>query len=56
MKADAAGFAAQTKAGLDARSALTELATVLNRMEMTRAQLHALSADGKIRSQCGLLI
>jgi photosystem II stability/assembly factor-like uncharacterized protein len=47
MKADPAGFAAQTKAGLDARSALTELATLLNRVETTRAQLHGLSAGRK---------
>jgi hypothetical protein len=47
IKADSAGFAAQTKSGLDARSALAELATLLNRMEMIRTQLHAIGTGRK---------
>jgi len=47
MKADVAGFAAQTKAALDARAALSELDALLNHMEMIRAQLRALSGQAK---------
>lgn len=42
MKADPAAFAAQTRPALEARTALSELAALLNHMEMIRAQLHAL--------------
>ena len=47
MKADAAGFAAQTKAALEARNALTDLAILLNHMEAIRTQLHALGGGRK---------
>jgi photosystem II stability/assembly factor-like uncharacterized protein len=47
MKADAAGFAAQTKAALDARNGLTDLAILLNHMEAIRTQLHAIGAGRK---------
>src|ERR1700722_14285595 len=47
IKADPAGFAAQTKAALDVRSTQAELATLLNRMEMVRTQLHAIATGRK---------
>jgi hypothetical protein len=47
MKADAAGFAAQTKAAIDARSALSDLDVLVNRMEAIRAQLLALGLNKK---------
>jgi photosystem II stability/assembly factor-like uncharacterized protein len=47
LKTDPAAFAAQTKAALDARSALSDLANLLNHMEMIRGQLHALGARAK---------
>ena len=47
MKADPAGFAAQTKASLDARASLSELNALLNHMEAIRAQLLALGLHKK---------
>jgi hypothetical protein len=47
MKAEAAGFAAQTKAAIDARSALSDLDVLVNRMEAIRAQLLALGLNKK---------
>jgi hypothetical protein len=47
MKADPAGFAAQTRSALDARTAMAELATLLNHMERIRTQLHTLGAGRK---------
>ncbi len=47
MKANAAGFAAQTKASIDARSALSDLNVLVNHMEAIRAQLVALGLHKK---------
>jgi hypothetical protein len=47
LKSDPAGFAAQTRWALEARSALAELATLLNHMEMIRTQLRALGEGRK---------
>ena len=47
MKANAAGFAAQTKAAIDARSALSDLNVLVNHMEAIRAQLLALGLHEK---------
>ncbi len=47
VKIDPAGFAAQTKAALEARDAISELAMLLNYMEMIRAQLRALGVRSK---------
>jgi photosystem II stability/assembly factor-like uncharacterized protein len=47
MKADPAGFAVQTKWALEARTALSELSTLLNHMEMIRTQLHSIGAGRK---------
>ncbi len=47
MKADAAGFAAQTKGAIDARGALSDLAVLVNDMEAIRAQLLALGLHRK---------
>jgi hypothetical protein len=47
MKANAADFAAQTKAALDARVSLSDLNALLNHMEMIRTQLRALGVRAK---------
>ena len=47
MKADAAGFAAQTKAAMDARGALSDWAALVNHMEVIRGQLLALGLHKK---------
>jgi photosystem II stability/assembly factor-like uncharacterized protein len=47
MKTDPAGFAAQVKAALEARDTQSELNTLVNHMEMIRAQLHALGVRSK---------
>lgn len=46
VKTSAAGFAAATQAALEARDALNELDSLLNRMEATRAQLRMLARPG----------
>jgi hypothetical protein len=47
LKTDAAGFAAQTKAAMDARAALSELNALVNHMQRIRTQLHTLGAGRK---------
>ncbi len=53
VKTDAAVFAAQTKAALEARDLLSELNVLLNRMEATRSQLKSLQRPGSNAAVAG---